>query len=137
MLPQKSINKGFRGYVFSRPVKGNLIPQKVQNLVIRDYASRKNLFYKLSAAEYVIKNSFLMLNSILKELSIVKGLIFYSLFMLPEDKKKRKNFFDLVLLKRKEIHFALEEIVLRKKEDIILIEDIFYIEKNKRKKIKI
>ena len=31
----------------------------------------------------------------------------------------------------------LEEIILRKKEDLTLIEDIFYVEKNKRKKIKV
>tara|TARA_B100000686_G_C16051794_1_gene600321 strand:- start:119 stop:538 length:420 start_codon:yes stop_codon:yes gene_type:complete len=130
-------NKGFRGYVFSRPIKGNLIPQKVQNLVIRDYALRKNLFFKLSAVEYSPQNSFLMLNLILKELNILKGLIFYSIFMLPEDKKKRENFFYSIIEKKKEVHFALEEIILRKKEDLTLIEDIFYIEKNKRKKIKI
>ena len=92
MYHQKLRNKGYRGYIFSRPIKNSLIPQKVQNLVIRDYCSRKNLFFKLSAVEYSSKNSYLMLNLILKELKNLKGLIFYSLFMLPEDKKKDKNF---------------------------------------------
>ena len=96
-------NKGFRGYVFSRPIKGNLIPQKVQNLVIRDYAQRKSLFFKLSAVEYSSHNSFLMLNLILKELNILKGLIFYSIFMLPEDKKKVKIFFTQFLIKKKKL----------------------------------
>ena len=132
MYHQKLRNKGYRGYIFSRPIKNSLIPQKVQNLVIRDYCSRKNLFFKLSAVEYSSINSYLMLNLILKELKNLKGLIFYSLFMLPEDKKKRQKFFNQIFLKKSEIHFALEEIIINKKKDLNLIEKIFYIEKNKK-----
>lgn len=132
MYHQKLRNKGYRGYIFSRPIKNSLIPQKVQNLVIRDYCSRKNLFFKLSAVEYSSKNSYLMLNLILKELKNLKGLIFYSLFMLPEDRKKRQKFFNQIFLKKSEIHFALEEIIINKKKDLNLIEKIFYIEKNKK-----
>ena len=132
MYHQKLRNKGYRGYIFSRPIKNSLIPQKVQNLVIRDYCSRKNLFFKLSAVEYSSKNSYLMLNLILKELKNLKGLIFYSLFMLPEDKKKRQKFFNQIFLKKSEIHFALEEIIINKKKDLKLKKKFFYIEKNKK-----
>ena len=31
------------GYISSREIDGNIIPQKVQNLVIRDYAERYNM----------------------------------------------------------------------------------------------
>ena len=97
-------NKGFRGYIFSRKIEGNFIPQRVQNLVIKDFAARKNLFFKLSATEYKMENCFLMLNSTLKNLKSIEGMIFYSLFMLPENnfdrnkimnifKKKKKNYF--------------------------------------------
>ena len=123
----------FKGYISSRKLlDGSVNQQKVQNLVIRDYCSRKNLFFKLSAVEYSSKNSYLMLNLILKELKNLKGLIFYSLFMLPEDKKKRQKFFNQIFLKKSEIHFALEEIIINKKKDLNLIEKIFYIEKNKK-----
>lgn len=132
MSPQKLKAKGYRGYIFSRPIKNNLIPQKVQNLVIRDYCARKNLFFKLSGVEYSTKNSYLILNSILKELNNLKGLVFYSLFMLPENKNKRKKFFNQIFLKRSQIHFALEEIVINKKKDLSIIEKIFYIENNKK-----
>ena len=132
MYHQKLRNKGYRGYIFSRPIKNSLIPQKVQNLVIRDYCSRKNLFFKLSAVEYSSKNSYLMLNLILKELKNLKGLIFYSLFMLPEDKKKRQKFFNQIFLKKSEIHFALEEIIINKKKDLNLIEKNFLYRKNKK-----
>ena len=132
MSPQKLRTKGYRGYIFSRPIKNNLIPQKVQNLVIRDYCARKNLFFKLSGVEYSTKDSYLILNSILKELKNLKGLVFYSLFMLPEDKNKRQKFFDQIFLKKSQIHFALEEIVINKKKDLNIVEKIFYIEKNKK-----
>ena len=52
--------------------------------------------------------------------------------MLPENKNKRKKFFNQIFLKRSEIHFALEEIVINKKKDLNIIEKIFYIENNKK-----
>ena len=94
--------------------------------------AHSSAFFKLSAVEYSSKNSYLMLNLILKELKNLKGLIFYSLFMLPEDRKKRQKFFNQIFLKKSEIHFALEEIIINKKKDLNLIEKIFYIEKNKK-----
>ena len=130
MSPQKLRTKGFRGYIFSRPIKNNLIPQKVQNLVIRDYCARKNLFFKLSGVEYSTKNSYLILNSILKELNNLRGLVFYSLFMLPEDKNKRQKFFDVIFLKTNP--FRIRRNCNKIKKDLNIVEKIFYIEKNKK-----
>ena len=36
-----SKNLGYRGYIFSKEIGGNFIPQRVQNLVIKDYANKK------------------------------------------------------------------------------------------------
>ena len=47
------------GYIFSREIDGNLIPQKVQNLVIRDYALRSSKNLLLSSTEYKLKKSYL------------------------------------------------------------------------------
>ena len=38
--------KIFRGYIFSRRIENSIIPQRVQNLVIKDYCERNNLFFK-------------------------------------------------------------------------------------------
>ena len=54
---------GFRGYIFSRRIEENLIPQRVQNLVIRDFSERKNILFKLSATEYKMKNSYIVLKN--------------------------------------------------------------------------
>ena len=91
MKIQKS-NLGYRGYIFSRRIEGSLIPQRVQNLVIRDYAEQKKILFKLSATEYKMVNSYVVLQNVLKELKSLDGMIFYSLYMLPIDHKTR-NFF--------------------------------------------
>ena len=83
--------KIFRGYIFSRRIEGNLIPQRVQNLVIKDYCERHKLFFKLSATEYKMENCYLMLKSVLKNLNSIDGIVFYSIFMLPNLKKERLN----------------------------------------------
>ena len=124
---------GFRGYIFSRTIDSNFIPQRVQNLVVKDYSERFNLFFKLSATEYKMKNSYLMFNSVMKEIKKIDGIIFYSLFMLPDNKKNRYKIYDKIILNKKELHFALEEIQLNKKKDIQKIENIYQIKKSSKK----
>ncbi len=125
-------NKGFRGYIFSRKIEGNFIPQRVQNLVIKDFAARKNLFFKLSATEYKMENCFLMLNSTLKNLKSIEGMIFYSLFMLPENNFDRNKIMNIFIKKKKKLFFALEEISISTNDDIKKINNIFKLKKNSK-----
>ena len=108
---------GFRGYIFSRSINGNFIPQRVQNLVIKDFANRKNLFFKLSSTEYIMNDCYLMLNALIKELKSLQGVIFYSFEMLPTSKKKREELIKKILLKKKILYFALEEIKISNIKD--------------------
>ena len=89
--------KGYRGYIFSRSINQNFIPQRVQNLVIRDFATRKKIFFKLSLTEYNKKNCYIMLNSLIKDVNKIDGIIFYSIEMLPTDKKEALKLIDLFL----------------------------------------
>src|SRR5271156_6802343 len=66
---------GYRGYIASRPVRGLAQPQHVQNLVVRDYASRTKLPYLLSATEYAMPGCYMVLESVLAELAHVEGVI--------------------------------------------------------------
>ena len=66
MSTKSKIEKGFRGYIFSRPFMEERVPQHVQNIVIRDYCSKKGIHYLLSATEYAMDNSSLILNHTLK-----------------------------------------------------------------------
>ena len=60
MMSQKLNKNWYMGYISSREIDGSIIPQKVQNLVIRDYSERFNKNLLLSSTEYKMKNSFLM-----------------------------------------------------------------------------
>ena len=134
MKARKFRNLGYRGYIFSRKVDGNFIPQRVQNLVIKDYADRNNLFFKLSATEYKMDNSFLMLENVLKEIKKIEGMIFYSIFMLPKKNEKRENILKLFINNRKKLFFALEEFKLSNEKDLKKINAIFKIKNNTKNK---
>ena len=100
--------KKVRGYIFSRAFMGERVPQHVQNLVIRDYCVRNNLQYLLSAAEYAMQDSCLILEQILCELSELDGIVAYSLFQLPENAEKRDQIYQQIIGMNKNFYFAVE-----------------------------
>lgn len=114
-----------KGYNFSRQFLGERIPQHIQNIVIRNYCETRkhNLF--LSSTEYSHNNSSYILMELLSDLRNYDGLIFYSLFQLPIDQKKRNVVYDKILKKKKQIHFAAEDIILKNLKDKKRIEEIF------------
>ncbi len=122
--------KKVRGYIFSRPFMGERAPQHVQNIVIRDYCEKNNLFYLLSSTEYAKKKSHLMLDQVLNELKNVDGIVAYSLFQLPENKKLRFKVYNKVIKSKKELHFSVEGLKVIKKKDIERIENIWRIKQS-------
>jgi len=119
--------KKVRGYIFSRPFMGERAPQHVQNIIIRDYCEKNNLFYLLSTTEYTKKNCHLMLEQVLDELKSVDGIVPYSLFQLPEKQKVRLSIYNKILKSKKEIHFAVEGLKITSKKDIQKVEDIWLV----------
>tara|TARA_Y100001970_G_C14250263_1_gene871337 strand:+ start:834 stop:1244 length:411 start_codon:yes stop_codon:yes gene_type:complete len=121
--------KKVRGYIFCRSFMGERAPQHVQNIVIRDYCKKNQLSYLLSATEYSMKNSYLMLEKVLVELKSKKidGIVAYSLFQLPENKKIRNKFYKRILKLKKEIHFSVEGLKITSKKDVEKIENIWLI----------
>ena len=105
-----------KGYIFSRDFFGERVPQNVQNIVLRDYCKKNKYTFLLSGTEYTFKKSSYILFEILDKLNNYDGILFYSLYQLPEDKEKRKEFFKKIIHKKKQIHFALENIILKKKK---------------------
>lgn len=99
---------GYRGYISSQ-MADRSVPQNVQQLVIRDYCARNGQEFLLSATEYCFGGT-MMLHAI-KE----RGIVFYSLWQLH----------DLSILRRKECHFAAENIKATTAEEIRKIEDIW------------
>ena len=128
MRPLRPNRVGHRGYIASRAVRGQLLPQQVQNLVIRDYARRKGLTYKLSATEYGMAGNYMMLESVLEELGGLEGIILFSLFMLPQRAERRHAIYARVLDAGASLHAALEDLAIARESDIARIEDILLLE---------
>jgi len=120
---------GHRGYIGARPLNGSRTAQHVQNIVIRDYARRKNLQYLLSAVEHVMPGSYMILEDLLDELPRLGGIICYSIFMLPPDERRRREIYDRVLREGCELHAAVEEIAIASNDDIGAVEDILLVNK--------
>ena len=69
-------NLALKGYIFSRSFLDERVPQSVQNLVIRDYCQRNKYQFQLSETEYSFKNSYLILESLVKKINNIDGLVF-------------------------------------------------------------
>ncbi|NUB05052.1 sporadic carbohydrate cluster protein (TIGR04323 family) [Azospirillum brasilense] len=123
-----TLRSGYRGYIGSRPVLGSRTPQHVQNLVIRDYAARSGLTFKLSATEYAMPHCYMMLEQVLAELPGLDGMIAYSLFMLPERRDRRREVYRRILDAGASLHTAVEGLVLAGEADIGRLEDIWSVQ---------
>ena len=123
------MSSGVRGYIFSRPFMGERVPQHVQNLVIRDYCKKKGIQYLLSATEYAMAGSHLILQQIMDELPQLEGIVFYSLFLLPEQKKERDRVCKVILGNKKTIFFAVEGLLMSNKIEHERIETIWQVQK--------
>ena len=122
--------KILKGYIFSRNLlNGDYVTQKTQNLVIRESCQLKNFHLELSSAEYIMENSYLVLNNLTKNLKNYDGLAFFSLFQLPTSENKRLEFYNSFLKKKKLMYFCNEKIILSSFKGIINIENIINISK--------
>lgn len=108
---------------------GERVPQHVQNIVIRDYCSRNNIQYLLSATEYAMKDSSLILKQLINELPNIDGIVAYSLFQMPEDDTDRDGIFKKILSSNKQLHFAVEGLSLYDGLSCKRIEDIWKVKK--------
>ena len=122
--------KQIRGYIFSRPFLDERVPQNVQNVVIRDFCKKENLFYNLSPSEYAMTNCYKILSQLIHELKNLDGIVAYSVFQLPEDNVIRNKIFIQMLKRKKIFYFALENLKLSKPKDLQKIENIWLIKKS-------
>ena len=121
--------KKIRGYIFSRPFLHERVPQNVQNLLIREFCKKEELFYNLSASEYAMSNCYKILYQLMNELKNLDGIVAYSVFQLPEENNNRNKILKKILKKKKFFYFALENLKVSKLSDIQKIENIWLIKK--------
>lgn len=126
----------FRGYISSRECLGLNYPQRIQNIVIRDYCNNNKFKFLLSAAEYSMKGSYFVLKDIIKELSVISGVVAFSIFQLPDNKNKRIDLLKTFIKEKKSIHFALERFSVKSNNDIVKLNQIWQIKKTVNSKNK-
>ena len=114
----------FRGYIGTREYSGQRVPHHVQNLVIRDFCERRDSEYLLSVVEYAMPGSYIMLEEVFRELYQINGIALYSIFMLPEDKNRRRSFYNKIIDAKASLHGALENLSITDKTSMEKVEDI-------------
>lgn len=122
-----SKRQGYRGYITSRPFFGERVPQHVQNLVIRDYCARRGLPYLLSATEYVMDGSTMMLQAVVDELPKLEGIVLYSIFLLPTQADRRQFLYQRVFAAGCSLHGAVEDFPICTEDDARRIEDLWLV----------
>ena len=118
------------GYIFSRPFMGERVPQHVQNIVIKDYCKKKNISLLLSATEHSFPKSTIIIRQIVKDIKNYDGIVFYSMFQLPDDTSLRKEIYKKIISKKKSLFFACEGIEIKTPLDSKRVESIWLVKKN-------
>ena len=81
------MSKKLKGYVSSRKIAESIIPQKIQNMLLRSFCIENGYLLSLSSTEYSPDNSFLMLEKTINEIDMYDGVIAYSIYQLPKNIK--------------------------------------------------
>jgi sporadic carbohydrate cluster protein (TIGR04323 family) len=101
---------------------GERAPQHVQNIILRDYCSKRGHEFLLSVTEYAMPDSFMILESVLDDLGQVDGIVFYSLYQLPTSQEQRRSVYSRVINANKSLHFAVEGMSIAGENDIDAVE---------------
>ena len=120
--------KEYRGYVFSRSIGAHRVPQHIQNLVIRNHAQKYSLHFLLSGVEHRMNSSYVMLNQLLDDSKDIDGIIIYSMFMLPRQREIRNKMIGRLIDNGKEIHAAVEDLILKDSSDYNRLDNIFLVD---------
>ena len=123
----KKMVKILKGYVSSRKISGQIVPQSIQNIIIRNYCNENKYNFALSSTEYSPEESFLMLEKTINEIDKYYGIITYSIFQLPYNLRYRNIIMNKIINKNKIIYFVLEKICIKDKNDIIKLNQIIKI----------
>lgn len=119
-------NKVMRGYIGSRIYYGTDFPQSIQNGIVKKFAEENSFQLLMSSTEYSIPDSFSILENIINfELNKIDGVIFFSVMMLPKERKKRENTLLSFCGNKKTLGFAFENLIVESNEDIFCVEDYF------------
>ena len=129
MISQSKKIKALLGYCHNKSFGPYSLPVKFQNIICANYAYKKNLIYGPGSGEPIFSKNHFQLRSMIEEKNSRDGIVMLSFYMLPKTKKKRYDVFEIAIKNKKEMHFVIENIIFKSKEDIKKIEDLFSYQK--------
>lgn len=108
-------------YTLPRPFSNYNIPIAIQSFYIRDYCIKQKLVFSLPITEISNENCYIMFkkNFLKKKITLVMT----SVFMLPIINKKLFNDIVSGINRLSELHFVLENLVLKKKDLCIWVNE--------------
>ena len=116
--------KKYAGYINLKNLNGVLYPSSIQNIMMKDYVQNilKGIFY-LSPTEVLQAKFPVTLKTLIGKETNVHGIVMLSSFYLPQNFIIRKKLYKDIIKMKKTIHFILDELELKKKQDIEKIEE--------------
>lgn len=105
------------GYVTSRKFSNFVMPVPAQNACLREYASSIKAEYVLPPLEHYFKNCYMQLFTALNNMKNGDILGLYSVSMLPYNKDKLQDIFDIIDKNKGYIYCILEAKKLNNFED--------------------
>jgi sporadic carbohydrate cluster protein (TIGR04323 family) len=117
--------KKYAGYINLKNLNGVLYPSSIQNIMMKDYVQNtlKGIFY-LSPTEVLQAKFPVTLKTLIGKETNVHGIVMLSSFYLPKNFIVRKKLYKDIIKMKKTIHFILDELVLKNKQDIEKIEEL-------------
>jgi len=105
---------------------GERVPQRVQNIVMRNYCEKNGFSYLLGVVEYSFENSTYILDSLVGDHeSSDDGLVLYSMFQLPRNKYKRRAIAEKLFNQGRRMDFSLEGFSIDNENDFNQVEEIW------------
>jgi sporadic carbohydrate cluster protein (TIGR04323 family) len=111
----------YQGYVKLQSFNNIYLPPAIQNLIIKNYCEQNNFIFKLSVNEHNIKNCYMELFFILRNIKKINGIIMNSIYMLPQDKKNFSYFIKLYKKRKLKIIFIFENQEVKNSKELLLI----------------
>tara|TARA_B100001564_G_C20342062_1_gene534992 strand:- start:140 stop:571 length:432 start_codon:yes stop_codon:yes gene_type:complete len=121
--------KSLLGYCHNKSFGPYSLPVKFQNIICANYANKLKLIYGPGLGEPIFSKNHLQLKSMIKTKDTSSGIVMLSFYMMPKSKMKRLELFNLAFKFKKEIHFVIENMFFKNRNDIKKIEQIFLLNK--------
>ncbi|MFN8391627.1 MAG: LIC12192 family sporadic carbohydrate cluster protein [Bdellovibrionota bacterium] len=124
MSSTASARNVLQGYVVNVAFGNLRVPAPMQNLMLRDYAAKNNLMFKLSVGEYSFPGCYLQLEGLYPLLRTIEGIGMCSMFMLPKHEERRRLVYQKCIEAGAAIHLLLEKVVIRDWTTVERVEDV-------------